>query len=1001
LAAQSNVIPPQLHALEKDTKARISALSLHQAIPDANEELRADLLRVCLVSEFVLSSFERYPALLPRLHAHHFLQHAPTPEQLTTTLNETLLQCDSEEAFEAALRHFRREQMIGIIWRDLCRQTSDVRSAWDTSWAVTQLAEVILQQAIHWLQCFYQPRWGQAVDEEGRPMSLIVLGMGKFGAGELNLSSDIDLIFVYRHEGSTQGGRRSFAHQEYFTRIGQRLIHALDAPLMEGFVFRVDMRLRPLGEGSPLVSSFASIHRYYQEQGREWERFALLKARPVAGDTAAGYQLLNELKPFIYRRYLDFGAIQSLRDMKVMINREVRRRGLEQNIKLGAGGIREIEFVVQVFQLMRGGRDTELQTPSLQQAIKQLEQLGLLPAASIEYLQHDYLQLRDIEHVLQGMKDTQTQTLPADEEDRERLAYALGYTHWDALAKNLTPLRARVHEIFESVISAEDDDDMSMASDSLLDWFALWRGELEENEALALLAAHQFEHPQKCLKRIEALKQSRPAKNMQRIGLERLDALMPALLDTLSTEHFEANAESVPAASSSDLSPSALALRRHFGHQPPDIALERVLTLIESVLRRTAYLSLLRESDSARVYLVRLCAASAWIADELSRYPMLLDELLTPAELFDTQTRQSLTATLDLELLRIPGEDEEAQLEALRRFKHAQVLSVAASDLAGVRPLMHVSDILTLIAEVLLERVVTLAWRSMVARYGEPSGLLTSDVLNPSGFTVVGYGKLGGIELGYGSDLDLVFIYDTPSMGMTNGARSIDNTSFFTRLGQRIIHLLTAMTPSGVLYEVDMRLRPSGNSGLLVSTIEAFAEYQRHQAWTWEHQALVRARPVAGDRQLGHRFETLRQEILSQPRDRAVLRSEVVLMREKMHQHLDKTAGETAHFDIKQSPGGMIDIEFMSQYAVLAFSATHPALLRWTDNVRILEVLEEDGPWPGIDVVALRNAYLAYRDTSHFNALEKKGSTVVESAFASERALVIRCWQRWMAAPDM
>lgn len=965
----------------------------------------AALTRVLMVSDYVRESLERSPGLVEELYDRGELARAPEPSDMQQRLAKALASCSDEASMAAVVRRLRRAWQIGIIWRDVCREESDVSSAWDTAAAVTRLAECMLSGVLAWLEQHLAPRWGRAWYRDGGPMSLIVLGMGKLGAGELNLSSDIDLIFAYTHDGTTSGGKRSLAHLDYFTRIGQRLIKVLDETTVEGYVFRVDMRLRPLGEGGPLVGSFASLDRYYQDQGREWERFALLKARPVAGDIEAGQALLDQLNPFVYRRYLDYGAIQSLREMKAMINREVRRRGLEHNIKLGAGGIREVEFIVQVFQLIRGGRDRQLQTPSLREALSQIGALALLPQSTVATLENDYLLLRDCEHLLQARDDRQTQELPTQSDGWEPLAQALGFNDHAQLISRLEEVRERVHALFEDVIhpSESDEDSAASESDELTEWTSLWQQAMEQADALAWLEQHDFVDADASLRRLLALKHCRAAQAMQRLGHERLNALMPLLLSSIVTEHQQTQAQQGEAAGNSTR------LRLHYRDQSVDEMLARTLPLIEAVLGRSAYLSLLRESEGARIQLIRLCSASPWVAAELARYPHLLDELLTPATLYAAPDRESLEHALNLALLRIPEDDEEALLEALRLFKHAQVLSVAAADLSGLRPLMQVSDALTMIAEVVLEKVLKIAWRRLVARYGSPQGCSNGEEGVP-GFCIVGYGKLGGIELGYASDLDLVFLHDASAQGTTDGAnRQLDNHVFFTRLGQRIIHMLTALTPAGILYEVDMRLRPSGNSGLLVASLPAFADYQKHHAWIWEHQALVRARMVAGSQQLGQRFEQLRRGILGQSRERDTLREAVVNMRHKMREHLGSgTEGVTTvghhleedegstQFDLKQDAGGMVDIEFIDQYAVLAYAHAHPHLLDFTDNIRILETLEHSGPWLSESISGLKDAYLEYRDVTHLNALNQRGSRVPGTLFQQQRANVSQCWQQWM-----
>lgn len=966
-------VPPELAPAWVEAKRRLrEALtsagdaSRFEATWDALDTARRrQLARTCLLSDFACETLARRPALLEELLDSGELKTPPSREWLEARLSRSLAAAESEEAMQAALRRFRQARMLGIVWRDL-----NGAEMWRTAGAVSTLAEVCLEQALDWLEHHLAPRWGTPQARgDGTPQRLVVLGMGKLGAGELNLSSDIDLIFAFPEKGTTRGGEREYDHQQYFTKLGQKLIAALDAITADGFVFRVDMRLRPLGDGGPLVGSFNMLTGYYQDQGREWERYAMLKARPVAGDLAAGQELLASLKPFIYRKYLDFGAIASLREMKAMIHREVKRLGREDNIKLGRGGIREVEFVVQAFQLIRGGRDTELQVTSLRQAMARLAELGLLPQTVVDELREDYVFLRNLEHALQAQQDRQTQQLPDDAENRARLAMAMQMPDWAALKEALLACRERVRRHFDAVIAdsrdeASDSDDEPPA-DSLESWRQLWRGEWDDERAQQAMARAGFETD--AWRRLKAFRDSRGVQSMQRIGYERLEAVMPMLLEAAAAS------------------------------ESPGVALERVLPLIEAVLRRTAYLALLRENPGVLPSLVRLCAASPWIAEQLARHPILLDELLTPATLYSPADKQRLSDELRQTLARIPEDDEEGLLEALRIFKQSQVLRVAASDIAGARVLMKVSDYLTAIAEVVLEAVLQMSWRSLAARYGQPK---PREGAAQAAFLIVGYGKLGGIELGYGSDLDLVFLYDAAPQGVTDGAKSIDNVVFFTRLGQRIIHLLTATTPSGTLYEVDMRLRPSGNAGLLVSSLDAFAEYQRREAWTWEHQALVRARPVAGSSALAERFEGVRREVLSRQRECAGLRDEVVKMRAKMREHLGSggEAREAGQFHLKQDAGGLVDIEFMNQFAVLALSYRTPALLEVTDNMRLLDALAESGGLPEQEARDLQAAYLAYRNASHRASLAKGGSLVSTADFAAHRDRVRELWQQWMGA---
>lgn len=926
---------------------------------------RAQLTRVVSISTFALDTLTRTPGLLASLEANDELDQSLGRPALEGLLAQSLAGVTDEDGLQRVLRRFRRARMLGILWRDLTRP--DGTCMWSTAAAVTALAEVCLDAALAWLGDLLAPRLGRpAKRSDGRQQGLVVLGMGKLGAGELNLSSDIDLIFAYPEAGDTQGGRKSLDHQEYFTKLGQKLIAALDPVTADGFVFRVDMRLRPLGEGGPLVGSFAALGAYYQDQGREWERYAMLKARPVAGDRAAGEALLASLRPFVYRKYLDFGAIESLRELKAMINREVRRRGMEHNIKLGSGGIREVEFVAQAFQLIRGGRDTELQVTSLKTALERLPALGLLPSAVVDALIPDYTFLRDIEHVLQGLEDRQTQQLPEDPMDRLRLAVAMREPDWTALMARLDAVRHRVRQHFDAVV-ADPEADLGDASEDgepsspMLDqWRQVWRDELEPDAARDVLQAAGFAEPAQALSRLRTFYHSRPVQAMQRIGFERLDALMPLLLDALSNT------------------------------TAPDTALPRVQPLLEAVLRRTAYLALMRENPQTLDHLLHLCAASPWIAERVARYPILLDELLTPDALYTPADKARLEAELRQALNRIPEDDEEAQLETLRIFKQAQMLHVAASDIAGTRHLMKVSDYLTYIAEVILEAVLSMAWKHLVRKHGTPPGRSAEC----ADFLIIGYGKLGGIELGYGSDLDLVFLHANQAQGVTNGPRPIDTPLFYTRLGQRVIHLLTAVTPAGSLYEVDMRLRPSGSAGQLVTSLEAFADYQHQHAWTWEHQALVRARAVAGSKALASAFHRTRAEVLARPRELDRLRHDVVAMRDKMRDHLASRTADS--FNIKQDAGGMVDIEFICQFAVLGLSHQTPALLEVTDNSRLLDALIEAGHLPKEQAESLRQAYLAYRHRVHRAALTGNSSELAVDSFRAQRKAVRRVWEHFL-----
>ncbi len=915
-----------------------------------NVPAASQLPRVLACSPFVADLCRRQPALLLDLLGSDELQASLAETAFRSELHRLLAAAEVEPG--AVLRRYRQRHMLRIIWRDFCRLADTRETVRDTS----LLAEACIAEALDISQAAMEARFGVPRGRtSGQRQQLIVLAMGKLGARELNVSSDIDLIFAFPEEGETDGEKKSISNEEFFTRVGRGLISALDQVTAEGFVFRVDMRLRPYGDSGALVHNFAALEEYYQDQGRDWERYALIKARPVTGDPARADELMAALRPFVFRRYVDFGVIESLRGMKQMISSEVRRRGLQDNVKLGHGGIREVEFIAQCFQLIRGGRDLGLQQRELLAVLGECRELGCLPAGAVAELTGAYLFLRDSEHAIQGYQDKQTQALPQDETARLAMATVMGCAGWDSYLGALDEHRRVVADHFNALIAEPEESEPRAGQDEL----DLWGEELTA-EALSALGYRQ---PEQSLQALHELQHSGRVLTLQAEGRARLDQFMPQLLRACA----EAG--------------------------DPDLALARVLPLVVAVVRRSAYLVLLLENPPAMDELVALCGASPWIAEQLARHPVLLDELLDRASLYTAPDKGHLENELRQQVARLAADDLEAQMEALRYFKASHVLRVAASELVGRLPLMQVSDNLTWIAEVILEQVLAVAWADLSNKYGEPERESTG-----YGFAIFGYGKLGGIELGYGSDLDLVFVSDGADQGVTDGERSIDNTVFYTRLGQRIIHILETRTNLGQLYEVDMRLRPSGNSGMLVSTLQGFNQYQRESAWTWEHQALVRARFVAGDPAVAEQVEAVRAEILCRPRDLATLAAEVQQMRDRMREHL-LPAGPSyqGQFDLKQGEGGIVDIEFMVQYAVLAWSNRLPGLVRWSDNVRILETLGREGLFEQQKCEALTGAYIAYRSAAHQLSLQQQPGMVPAERFVDLQAAVTDAWKALFA----
>ncbi|GIU30348.1 bifunctional [glutamate--ammonia ligase]-adenylyl-L-tyrosine phosphorylase/[glutamate--ammonia-ligase] adenylyltransferase [Shewanella schlegeliana] len=894
-----------------------------QLVSSLTQAQQQELKTVFALSDFIGTQLCRNPDWIPALFEHEL--HNIERQGFDGELSELLTPVTDEEQVKRILRQYRNRQMVRIAWRDFFDYSEIKESLLDLS----ALAEALVIAARDWLYKEMCTSQGTPSDRQGKPQKLLILGMGKLGGRELNFSSDIDLIFTFPEHGETIGGRRAIENQQFFIRMGQRLVNLLNQVTVDGFVYRVDMRLRPYGESGPLVVSFSGLEDYYQEQGRDWERYAMVKARALGPWTSDSDELHDLLRPFVYRRYLDFSAIESLRKMKGLITQEVRRRKLTDNIKLGAGGIREVEFVVQSFQLIRGGREPALRQQSLFGAINTLYQMGQLEYLAVDELEKSYILLRRVENLLQAINDEQTQTLPSDELNWQRLCYALNADTEMDLREQIETAMRQIHRHFNDAVGGNNLDDHNET------WTQqLWNA-YEDDHALAILEEQGIDD-EKLWPLLNSWHETVVRRTIGPRGRETLDKLMPKLLCEFTSV------------------------------ATPSKAFEQVSKVLDQILTRTTYLELLCENPGARQQLVSLCLASPWIAEQLAKFPMLLDELIDPAQLYDTTSLDDYGSELRQYLLRVPEDDMEQQMEALRQFKLSQQLKIAAADVTGVLPVMEVSDHLTFLAEAIIEQVVHQAWAQVSARHGVPENLKDNEM----GFAVVGYGKAGGIELGYGSDLDLVFLHNGSQAGQTNGDRAIDIGHFYLKLAQRVLHLFSTRTNSGELYEVDMRLRPSGASGLLVSEIEHFGEYQRNDAWTWEHQALVRARFMFGDASLSSRFNELRAEVLETRRDNETLAKDVREMRLKMRDHLLRV--DEGMFDLKQSCGGIADIEFLAQYLVLAHACDHKSLSFWSDNVRIFAELAELELLPFETAQLLTQVYCHLRDESHRLVLQQK-----------------------------
>jgi [glutamine synthetase] adenylyltransferase / [glutamine synthetase]-adenylyl-L-tyrosine phosphorylase len=918
------------------------------AINEPTRVLLAALPRVLACSDFVAQALERDPGLVTDLVQRGHLSRPYAAGELTERVRAATAAASDEADVKRALRTLRRREMVRIAWRDVARQAE----LGEVLANLSELADACADAALQWLTPRMHAEFGIPTGADGEPMALVVLGLGKLGGKELNFSSDIDIILAFAEEGETHGPR-SLSHGEFFLRLSQSLIRVLNEPTADGFVFRVDTRLRPFGSSGPLALSFDAMEHYYQTHGREWERYALIKARASAGDRVAGEELLARLKPFVYRRYLDFGALESIRGMKELIAREVERKSMAQNIKLGPGGIREIEFIAQALQMIRGGREPVLQERATVTALSRLAQAGHLDPAVARQLSTAYTFLRRTEHCIQMLADQQTHALPADALERTRVAAAMGFADWSAFEAELRGQREAVQRHFAGLLGPAEK-----APDKADAFTALWAGALDADRAIKTLHDAGYTEAERVYGLLNEMRESSSYQALSTEGRARLDRLMPLLLR-----------ETARAAE-------------------PSVTITRLINLAEAIGRRTAYFSLLIENPMALTQLVSLAAASPWIATWISQHPVLLDELLDPRGLYELPDRAQLEAELKNRLESLEADNLEAQMEALREFRHAHLLRIAAADIGPGLSVDAVGTHLSQLADVLLSASLDLSYRLLTARHGRPGG----NAQHPEpGFIVVGYGKLGSQELGYASDLDMIFLYDEVEGGVTSGPRPLPNELFFARLGQRLINLLNTRTPAGILYQVDMRLRPSGNAGTLVTSLNAFTRYQQNQAWTWEHQALVRARPVAGSPALRQAFEQARRAVLCRPRDAAVLRKEVREMREKMA--AVHPASEEV-FDVKHDRGGIVDIEFMVQYWVLAQAHAHPEVTEPRDNIHIMEALAQRGLIPSEWAEALTDAYRRCLSTEQRLKLMERGARIPRAELGPAPDAVLKIWNQ-------
>jgi glutamate-ammonia-ligase adenylyltransferase len=860
----------------------------------------------------------------------------------------------------AQLRIERNAAMARIAATSL----TDIASVADTLEQLSALADSACQRATAWVRETLIERHGRPRDAGGAEAHAVILGMGKLGGRELNFSSDIDLIFLHTADGMTDGAT-PIENERFFIKLAQEVGKLLSERTPDGFVFRVDTMLRPFGSAGPMSMSVDAAEEYYQTHGREWERYAMIKARPIAGDIAAGEDFLRRLRPFVYRRYLDYNAINSLRDLKRRIHDDVVARKVIDDVKLGPGGIRELEFIVQSFQLVRGGQDASLRNPSLRPTLDYLGESGLLPRDTAQKLDASYVFLRKLENAIQMYEDQQTHRLPVDEDARYALCVGLDFASWGELRAHFDGVAAYVNAEFRRVFAdptqdAEDSDCAPLVRTA-------FGPEIKVSELKAALLDKSFVGADESLaQRLVDLAHSRLVRGLSEAAALSLHRSLGQLLDEcLRTDE-------------------------------PTRTAERVLRVVQSVAGRSTYLTLLDQSAVVRAHLVRLCAASQWVTEQIAASPAVLDALLDQRTLYAPPGREAMTTELAARFSGVPVQDVETGMDLLRRYRNEVTVRIAAADISGSLPLVKVSDHLTWLAEA----VLSAAMERATLELKESHGLVVREDGSVAGLGAIAYGKFGGIELGYGSDLDLVFVHeDVPGDAETSGGtRSIAAAAWFARLTQRVIHWLSTLTPAGRAYEVDLELRPSGQSGPVVVSLKSFSAYQRDKAWTWEHQALTRARYVAGPVALGEQVEALRREVLGRRREPKKLAKEIVEMRRKMRGHLEKR--RPGAWDVKQGEGGVIDSEFLTQYLVLRDAADRPELLEWSDNWRQLDALAAAGSLPAEDRSDLIAGYRAYRAFAHARALQSEEALAPEERFASERAHVRAAWKRQFAEAE-
>ncbi len=913
-------------------------LQQHPAFPPPEDPLHDDLLRLACASPYALQQLLRDPELLPALVS--LTRFERNESSIIAALQDLVSLDDIKKQF----RRYRHRKLVEIIFLDVCRH----QPVEQTLRQLSDVADCLIQQAQQKAEQILAERHGQPEDADGKPMQLNIIGMGKLGGGELNFSSDIDLICAFREEGELSGYGK-LAHSEFFSRVVRLFKELLHEHTADGFVYRVDLRLRPWGDSGSLALSHSALEQYYQLHGREWEQYAMLKARVICASDEDRAALQAIITPFVYRRYHDYRVFDGLAHLKQQIDQQASQQGKTGNIKIGPGGIREIEFFVQAFQILRGGRNQALQTPSILQAMKVLADQYIVETETIVALRQAWIFLRQLENRLQMFQDLQSHALPDSADTLQRIAAALDFSDPLQLELQLAKWQHAVHEPFSTLFESSRP-----APASHMDW-----EQLDPEQQLQWLQSLGFEQVIGIQQPLTKFYQSRARQFLSDKARSRLDTLLPEILKRLAQR------------------------------KQPEPLLARLLALLTSIAGRSVYFELLYQNLPLLDKLLDAFDNSAWIASEVTQYPILLESLLFPEPLSERFERDRLQHELALQLNNVAG-DAELELDFLRQFKRTQTLVIAQAEIDQQIDAPEASRHLTELAEILLQAVYELSWQQLTKRYGAPGRVNDANPDSP-GMAIIGYGKLGGNELHYQSDLDIIFLHDSDANAATGVDQGLEQQQFFSRLAQKIISTLTIPTAAGPLYEVDTRLRPNGAAGLLVSSLDAFARYQRDKSWSWEHQALLRARAVAGKPAVQATFESIRKDVLAQPRDDAQLRRAVRDMRDKIIQAKQPPEGET--FNLKHSRGGLTDIEFMVQYRVLLHANKFASLCETTDNIGLLHVLHQhhlitDQQFELCDVIRIYHHYL------HTRVLQNESVDMPSSHVQAQIDLVRACWDK-------